>query len=321
MKNLLLLLLVSFILSFLGCKKEKINQSPQATTTNESLAARNQSYQGVTVANKMLNFLDLASFRKVYESLESAYDGPNENVLEQFEINFDYISLRSKVEKLQFPWLETEELDENLDPSNNYIQGQILRTLLNEKSSVQIGKSIFVIVENFDAVEITDSNNETYLAVLAGLRKGDNIVYYQNDGTALIGGIAGKPTSDCVSYGYKTASMTYNSSKRKLNTKVWVFNLPFYAQAGAESDHYKKKNNGGWSHDKASSLSAGLVGTLYDLQCKDNGVINFTKTQSNKKNVTLTYTYWGQIIRYKKNGFGGSGKSIDGGTGVTSILL
>lgn len=326
-----LILCTTLLLAIIGCKKEKMDSKP-LTSSSEIVSVGNgpiEHISGVSAGNGMLRFNSLAIFQSVYENMNNDYENslndtisPEDTVFTKFESNYSYISARQQVKALRIAWLDNEELNFDLDPSNNYVKSPVLKTLLNKNSACKIGNSIYLFIENYGLIEITDGNLDTYLSVVDGTRTGTNIIFHSLNGEAYIGGLGQKPSSDCKLFGSKTESSTFAQGSRKLTTKIWVRNWALFSEMGGESECFRKKSNGKWDCETANNITVGVIGSRRNGDCSIKGAINSVKSKNNKHCVSENFVFWGELNKYFKSGFGGSGQANDnGGTGATSVIL
>jgi hypothetical protein len=216
--------------------------------------------------------------------------------------------------------LEDNFLDNGGEPENSpdekYIGGTSIQSVLNDKSAVQIGKSIFVILPDFDVAEITDANFQTYLKIVSGQSLNlANVVIYPSGAKGDANGTLG---SDCKQFFTKSITQQYAGGTRNLKTSTTMVNLPLISWISTTSDNYRKKNNWKWTHDNAQQINAGAKGLVYSRDCSQNGLIGTQNIKYNKKTVTKTFFYAGQNIRYQPtNSLFGTGYAKDNGGSMT----
>ncbi len=70
-----------------------------------------------------------------------------------------------------------------------------------------------------------------------------------------------------------------NNSNKKFDCKLWVCNNWMVSEVGTKTINYKKKSNGNWAEDKATTLHDQIWGDFYDVDC------------NNRMNVPLTGAY------------------------------
>lgn len=272
----------------------------------------------------MLIFPDISTLQKVTEDIELKHsewqaNGQSEQaefkISIRFEALFNYISLRSVIHNEREAWLNNTELDLASDPDDKWVEGIGIRTLINSNGAIKIGNSIYIVKPYGETYEVTDGNFETMTAIVNGQTTGLNkTIIHRADGSEIDGsnGNVLKAASDCFSWKTKSDERTYKSGTRKAKGKVWVHNLPFYANIGSETENFKKKSNGGWQKNNANTIYTASGGRLYDRDCKDSGTISMSKTKNNKKDVQETVTYWNQKTQSKPNEYASFHSATDG---------
>ena len=175
MKNKFLLisiLIISFSAIFLFSCKKVINK-PDETGTYSGL----RTYSGladamsdITFADSVLVFVDTDNFVATYQFLDSLYEDYNDKFeyahrtltdsaldyladslrfdeqapFAWFESSFTgFHSLRKHVNGEIEKWLAHDSLDFRNDPDDIEIQGNVLRTLVNQKGYVKIGTAMY----------------------------------------------------------------------------------------------------------------------------------------------------------------------------------
>lgn len=129
-----------------------------------------------------------------------------------------------------------------------------------------------------------------------------------------------KAADDCFAWKSASGESNYSGGNRKLKGKVWVHNLPFYANIGSESEHFKKKNNGGWKKEIANTITTQSGGTLYDRNCRTSGNISIGQTKNNKKQVSSSVTYWNQKTQSKQGQYVSYHYSKEGSSSTSFTL-
>jgi len=329
--------LASIALLWTSCKKEEIlNPSSNPSVSSSQLRTAGD----VTFCNEaslvseqsgVLIFPDVTTLQKVVEDIElkhSEWQANGQSEQDEFKISisfeslFNYTSLRNQINNDREIWLNNNELDITNDPDDKWVEGIGIRTVLNSNGAIKIGNSIFVVKQFGDTYEITDGNFETMTAIVnvqtSGLSK---TIIHKADGSQVDGsnGTVLKAASDCDGWMTKSGQVKYKSNTRLLKGKVWVHNLPFYANIGSKSENFKKSGNN-WNKSKANSIYTSSAGTLYDNQCKNSGTLSMGKTRTNKKDVKETRTYWNQVTK-SKTGQYASGHSVTDANSSAAFTL
>ncbi|GAB4143391.1 MAG: hypothetical protein Fur0041_18480 [Bacteroidia bacterium] len=325
-----LLYLAAIALLWTSCKKEEILNpasnpsvsSTQLRTAGDVTFCNEASL--ICEQNGVLIFPDLTTLQKVVEDIELKHsewqaNGQSEQaefkISIRFESLFNYTSLRNHIHNEREVWLENAELNISTDPDDKWVEGIGIRTVINTNGAIKIGNSIFVVKPFGETFEVTDGSFATMTAIVNGQTAGLNkTIIHKADGSQIDGsnGSVLRAASDCFSWKTKSDERTYKSGQRKAKGKVWVHNLPFYANIGSETENFKKKNNGNWQKNNASNIYTASGGTLYDRDCKNSGTISMSKTKSNKKDVQETVTYWNQKTQSKPNEYASFHSATDG---------
>lgn len=339
MKNLLYCAALTIFI--VGCKKEQLN-APLNNSQNSVAQLRTagdvtfcSETSLVCEQNGVLIFPNISTLQKVVEDIELKHSEWQANgqaeqaefkISIRFESLFSYSSLRNSIFNERETWLNNTELNLATDPDDKWVEGLGIRTVLNSNGAIKIGNSIFIVKPLGETFEVIDGSIETMTAIINGQTSGLNkTIIYKADGSEIDGsnGNILKAADECFSWKTKSDERTYKSGQRKVKGKVWVHNLPFYANIGSESENFKKKNNGSWQKNHASTIYTASGGTLYDRNCKDFGNISMSKTRNNKKDVQETVTYWNQKTQSKPNQYASFHSATDGSSssGVFGISL
>lgn len=330
---------VAFVAILTSCKKENLlpennnSQNPTMKTRSSGDVQFCLEASLVCEQNGVLIFPSLDAFQKVVEDIDRKHEqwsanGESEEaeykISLRFEAMFSYSSLRKQIYNERELWLNNDELDINNDPSDKWTEGIGLRTVLNSNGAVKIGNIIYVCRAFGETFEIADGNFETMNLIIGGQRTGlTNTILHKADGSEVdaSNGNVLKVADDCFAWRTKSDERTYNNNARKLKGKVWVHNLPFYANIGSESEHFKKKNNGGWKKHKADIITTQSSGTLYDRHCRTSGNISIGQTKNNKKQVSSSVTYWNQKTQSKNGQYGSYHYSKEGSHSVSFTII
>jgi hypothetical protein len=282
--------------------------------------------------NGVLVFPSLEAFQKVVEDIDQKHEqwpanGESEEaeykVSPRFEAMFSYSSLRKQIHNERELWLNNDELDINNDPSDKWTEGIGLRTVLNSNGAVKIGNIIYVCRAFGETFEISDGDFTTMNSIIGGQITGlPNTILHKADGSEIdaSNGNILKAADDCFAWKSASGESNYSGGNRKLKGKVWVHNLPFYANIGSESEHFKKKNNGGWKKEKANTITTQSGGTLYDRNCRTSGNISIGQTKNNKKQVSSSVTYWNQKTQSKQGQYVSYHYSKEGSSSTSFTL-
>lgn len=166
-KLILLFPLLLLMLNFNSCRKA---EEDNLLIENNPIS-KSASSQNIKCWNGMLHFANMEDVRSTLKQLETAeryrfdevrnhfitlnlddFDAYADSIgliddetLVNFENQFScYKSLRKDIVEREAIWLQNEELDENTDPDNHYIDNDYIRSILNTKSTLRIGDSVYV---------------------------------------------------------------------------------------------------------------------------------------------------------------------------------
>lgn len=335
MKKLFYLAAISLL--WTSCKKEEILNpasnpsvsSTQLRTAGDVTFCNEASL--VCEQNGVLIFPDVTTLQKVVEDIELKHsewqaNGQSEQaefkISIRFESLFNYTSLRNQIHNDREIWLNNTELDIATDPDDKWVEGIGIRTVLNSNGAIKIGNAIFVIKPFGETFEVTDGSFATMTAIVNGQTTGLNkTIIHKADGAQVDGsnGSVLKAAGDCDGWMTKSGQVNYKSNTRRLKGKVWVHNLPFYANIGSESENFKKNGNN-WKKSNANSINTSSAGTLYDNQCKNSGTLSIGKTRTNKKDVQETRTYWNQVTKSKTGQYGSRHSVTDANSSASFTL-
>lgn len=179
--------------------------------------------------------LDEDSLYKVQTELSFSEWRP----LVDFNVYFLFSSLYQKIAQDELVWLQNDSLDEATDPDDHFVDDYSVRTILNLDNEVQIGDSIYVLVDSgyycFPASEL-----KTHMAINFGNSFYSQMVRFVGDNSW--------DRVSCRSNVRESASK-YNSNKTKrLKCVISHWTHPWGRRVSAKSDNLKKNWYGGWSH-------------------------------------------------------------------------
>lgn len=243
--KLILSLVLIILVALQSCEKSSI--------LDTETSAVNDGANNLSVENGMLVFSSKEFYLEIYHELdrkneefqnkvsknslsdsnESELGTTDNKVLKNFEKQHSFFSLRKQIEEKEEIWLNKETLDLENDPDEHFVNGEVLRTLLNPNAEIKIGNSIFKMTESGIMYEITNSDME----ILDNLRNGvfddsDKLIkHFKND-----------------SKGYylnkhRTVQRYYDDNKKMFKAKVTVTNAPYLRFIKGTTRSFKKKRN------------------------------------------------------------------------------
>ncbi len=310
------------LISIVGCTKEKLSESELAKQTNdipllntyEGGGRSSPCIDGISiVCEDILAFDDTAAFCDVYNCLFEEYIDWNKEFsetwvamseedfnhladstgfvehqpLKDFEGEFGYVSFREYYRGLEDDWLDQNDPDTVTHPYHiDYLHDPVLMTLLNRYGEVQIGGSIFKILEDGTIFEIVHADCDTLLYLRNHPEDADsfgNVIIYSNN------------RDDCSNWKGKSDFIYYSGGtkryKRQVSFRFYPFATWTCAHAGIVS--YKQKANGNWQRWK-TQLDCAIVGTAWNLNCVIDGYFGETEDQTRKEELNVNVNWYGQ---------------------------
>lgn len=317
-----------------GCQKEPLkkplqnsqNTASQARTAGDVTFCSESSL--VDEQNGVLVFPNLNTFRKVMEDIELKHsewqaNGQSEQaefkISLRFESLFNYSSLRNTIQNERAIWLNNEVLDLATDPDDKWVEGVAIRTLLNSNGAIKVGNSIYVSKPYGETFEVTDGNFQTMNAIISGQTTGlNNTIIHKANGSQIDGNngnLLSAASDECTGWRVKPDERTYDSGKRKIKGKVWIYNFGAFSNVGSESENFRKVGFV-WAVAKARFIETASDGTLRNRYCSEQGYIWIGQSQTNKTQVQETRTYWGQVTKIQPGQYGSFHQLIDGGSAL-----
>lgn len=287
MKKINLFLATLFVaimgLTIVGCQKESemdLTQKSAEITASEIYAK-----------NGMLVFPDMETFQKTLEDIEkesvelenevhleiSNFKSNEEKVnylksvnwnrnkkLEEFERDYNYISLRSVIENEITEFNKIYDPTGIEDPDAHFIGDKYLRTLLNEDCEVIIGKSIYKLLENGVTIEILNQNFEIAEKVSC-----DNFLDFKLNKEIIVHGETDAKTGDCqanITSTYTRINPSNENQRLKMKIIIdnWIIISARTVKAETQAQIYV---NGTWV-DQVIWINTTLLGNYYEgLNC------------------------------------------------------
>lgn len=315
-KNLLSFLLVVLFFSTISCEKENLAENNTNLVSNQKIKfiQNGSSTSRTSSVNGMLEFDDTATFLSTIEMLAkqaedhddafvNKYDYLNDDDLEakEIEIGHDvhqpfidfenqfsgFTSLRKDIRTEQDRLIQSELLNDSNDPDNHYVFDDEIRTVLNEKAQVKIGKSLFQMTR-FGYVEITDGDFNT-LAIVessdASQLNLPNVVVnggYYGSSSANNNNPPGTPT-DCRTDYDETNYKTTSSNRRiKGIQKLKGYSSLWGSKIKAKTKYQKKRWWGGWTA-KRTRINAKIYEESVNRYCELPAYQDRSKTKRGKK--------------------------------------
>lgn len=290
------------LLGFYSCNKEEIakrnepssqfNYEVSSKIPYSSISKRDKGFKGTNGSTEILVFdnmqsivLAIADLDRQVREMDSAFvsefyylSDEDRNEMEitlnfsayrpliDFNNYFLYYSLYQEIAQQEADWLNQEELDHSTDPDDHYIFEYSLRSILNTDCEVQVGDSIYKILE--DGYFAMPASSFKSLEAL----NNDPSIYPELKDVIYIGTDCGT----CKAVGCN--SNKRNSGDKKSGTKKikWVvshWTHPWDRRVAAKVDNYKKS---GWIWTKYStSCAAKVYGYISNAAGQCDGQVNF----------------------------------------------
>lgn len=213
-------------------------------------------------------------------------------------------SMRQAYEAAVNLWLDNDNLDFEVDPSNVYCFEETEMTLLNSYGEVKIG-DFFLVLTSEGFVKIGDANVET----LIRFRAGDKSIFEEltvlsnfliaDEGHGNNGDNGNGNESNCTFWKKKNYDDAYTEGK-KVKLHVHFHSYPWKGTANAKIKSYKKKS-GKWKKHRMM-MGVYLVYYFYDANCGDQHIAcgtSGTWKYKNKKTLQVTESVWGNFPQYR----------------------
>jgi hypothetical protein len=171
---------------------------------------------------------------------------------------------------------------------------------------------MYITKPDGDSYEISDGSLTTLASIHSGVESGlPNVVIYKRNGD-IVDGLTGVRVRGNECKTEKSAQETKSYKRdpkgptdRKYRGKVWITSLPYYTNIGSETEHWRLKTNGKWTHEDADKISTVCSGNVYVKECIRMGFIEFGETKSNKSQARKSENFWGdsRLLRIKNGEF------------------
>ncbi|MDX2304392.1 MAG: hypothetical protein NW226_16420 [Microscillaceae bacterium] len=221
--------------------------------------------------------------------------------LKNFETSFGHSSLRAKIETQINAWLNNTSLDPNTDPENKTgFDDEFLRTLVNDKSEIQVGNSIYLEKPYYASpgsppaailISISGSNSsllqtirsKAYLTGADFSPLGGSGLNANGFQTNIVPGASpgflyGKSTTvgitpylavsggrSCIGWKRNADRFPYGNNK-EYKVVASLRNYFFVPRIAAKTVSYEKKPNGKWGKLR-TRLVASISGKVYNENC------------------------------------------------------
>jgi len=268
-------------LSFLSCNKDDQTDTVEnyggfsynlhSTIDYDAIDVKSRGFTGARSSTQLLVFEDMEHFKatlaeleRQVEELDSAFleyypdlDGDSLITIEE-EIGFNeedplynfgeklhFHTLHADIATAEEEWLDNEELDEENDPDDYFVFDESVRTLLNADNEVQIGNSIYKLVEegyfeivdgDVNSLRVLDPASTSSMRINASTLP-ENIVFHgeSNEGNAKV-----NLFDDCK--GMKRDVYWGYGNRRKIKCVVSHWNNPWGSRrVAAKTKNYRKK--------------------------------------------------------------------------------
>ncbi|MFP6752831.1 MAG: hypothetical protein VB855_14215 [Pirellulaceae bacterium] len=247
-----------------------------------------EEYPGVSVSSEMLVFDDQEVFQNTMRRirLEDASDEEElaversqdrGNALDYFEETVGFVSMRSQ--RIQQAEDGLREIDDSL------IASDYLLTFLNPRGEIRIGDRIYV-VSSRQVLEIDAGDMQALRESREG-NNSENVIAHRSAG------------GDCA--WLKSCSsgwVEYGDGNRRFKGRIWIFNMPFYAEAGGKTKHEQRSSSSAnWRCRKADGIGVGGEFVATDGDCLNGSSVDFGKSKSNRKRVEWSITWLSQVTK------------------------
>lgn len=292
-----------FIILAQSCKKTPIET--ETYRVHKSYATLNNNYSGVDENDGILWFDDEETLKAAMDQLEANYEiwndafeqeyaelddddfnetAESENFQEEqamldFEVQFNYTSLRTIIAAQQEEWLATIPWDENNEPDDHYVQDYILRTFLNEYGEIGIGNSVYIVFEE-EVFEVTDGDMQT----VEGIRD-DREEYREEENVVVHDYGQGEGKIACKNWEFAKEHPGQGGTYH-FKTKLSFRNYPWYSVVVAKSKAYKNKKR----HKTYQIVQ--IYGDVYNPGCSLSDTAGGSKDKRRKK-VKVRDSKWG----------------------------
>jgi hypothetical protein len=142
---------------------------------------------GVVLKNGMLAFDDQSTFDRTLTQVTS------DKAAEEIEQRLSHQSLRQDLVRRQEQLATAGRLDQYNDPDNHFVQDRALRTLLNARGELQIGSSIYALVDSDTTIEVPASRTD----LLERTRAGTSTAVLADAGAVIHGTDNNSPLASC----------------------------------------------------------------------------------------------------------------------------
>jgi hypothetical protein len=317
MKNILAkILLISIIfigIQFINSCSKDIND----TENQISYELPTTLVTGVQNLDGILAFKDQNTFDIVLENLETenknwltrnstSDKSQRDIVLQTFEEQFGFNSLRQEINEKEKQWLANSELDIQNDPDNHFIVGDELRSLFNVNNEIIIGSSIYKVFEGWVVIEIKNLDFKE----LEVLCDNNSFEYSQlNENCILHNPPQIKKSSTCKAnidnVEYENYATNYRSKVR-----ITITNAPFIHFVKAEVTKYIFDTaHGDWDKDDGF-IEVGVGGKIRDTDCDDYEYFSKSESEHDVNSLTAKSSFGGAVRVKQEDAFCNS--AIDG---------
>ena len=295
------LTLILLLTTSLSCERENLTENESLSNSNDGVRyieiGTSENARGMI--NGMLEFDDDYTFLNLIEKLAiqaedhddafvAKYDYLNDDDLEAMEIAIghdvhqpfiDYEnrfpgfkSLRNSIRTTQERLIQSALLNDSNDPDNHYVFDDEVRTVLNDKAQVKIGKSLYQMTR-FGYVEITDGDFHTLALVESSdasqLNLPNIVIHGGYYGSSSGNNDTGGPTN-CKTDIEETNYVTTSSDRRiKGIQKLKGYSALWGTKIKSKTQYQKKRWWGGWT-GKRTRITAKITGESVNQYCSQN---------------------------------------------------
>lgn len=331
MKNYLkiYLLLIISIFIYTSCDEDINLEDEQNSSKKDIELITNGNSNKVSSVNSMLHFSNIDIFKETLKNLEIEYENYDDTFLEQwgylsddklddkedelgytpqqpfidFEKQFKgFKSLRKEIAEKEEVWLNNEVLDEATDPYNHFVFEEEMRTVLNPKGQVKVGKEL-IQMTMFGYIKITDGNFNTLDLVLNNdareLDLPNVIIVGSYDGT-----VDGSNTPSITTTDGTSGSTTTNYStlagdcRNSINTTQY-----YYPANNRKIKGYQKLGYSFWHGSSAMAKTRHFKKKWYGWRCRRDWIgvrVQGESTVSGGGNPLCSYNGNTNLNKYKR---------------------